>query len=120
MKPLMPEAALPLKKDTKKRHSVSSIAGTFFGAAIAWLAVAIIVGRIVVAVASPLDPSKPPAWIPFSAPGLRFSFGVGLTFPSIRGNVPIGISLHWWNLPGTILGAVVAFLIVRSVFRVAK
>jgi hypothetical protein len=114
----MSETTLTGKTPKTHRHSFPSIAGTVFGAAVAWLAVAVIIGRIVVAVVEPIDPLNPPAWAPWPMLGLRFQFGIGLTFPSARGVIPIGISLHWWNLPGTILGAAVAFLIVRSVFRV--
>jgi hypothetical protein len=76
---------------------------------IVWFVVAVIVGRIVIAIFPPTDPTTPPLWLP----GSSFSFGVGLVFKTASGKVPIGIDLHWWNLPGTIMGAILGFVMVR-------
>jgi len=47
-------------------------------------------------------------------------FGVGFIFVTANGKVPVGISLNWWDLPGSIIGGVLAFLLVRSFFRRAR
>jgi hypothetical protein len=83
----------------------------FLGAAI-WFIVALGIGEAVVALSKPFNPHVTPAWLPIDPFGLRFTFGVGFTYPSSAGNVPIGISLHWWNLPGTVIGLVVSLLCV--------
>jgi hypothetical protein len=86
------------------------------GALLVWFGVAVVVGRIIIAVFPPRDPNGGLMWLPLGQTD-KLSFGIGLKFPTANGSVPVGIDLRWWNLPGTVLGALVAFLIVRGYFR---
>jgi hypothetical protein len=81
-------------------------------AAFVWLFVAVIIGRIIVAIFSPVNPAIPPMWLPFGTLGAHITFGLGSTFSTEGGNIPIGIALQWWNIPGTISGAIIAIAIV--------
>jgi len=93
----------------RKSPALRLIQGLVVGA-IVWFATAVILGRIIAAVAD-VDPKSPPIRLG----GL--SLGFGLTFPSPRGNLPVGITLHWWNLPGTIVGAALAIWVLLYTFR---
>ena len=83
-----------------------------------WFLFAVILGRVVVAV-FPVDPAAAPIRMPLGWLGST-TFGLGLTFRTSSGLVPVGITLHWWNIPGTIVGAVLGVLRVRSVLRCSR
>jgi hypothetical protein len=96
-------------RSVKKPHSFRLIEGLVMGVFV-WFATAVILGRIIAAVGD-ADPKTPPMRIG------GVTFGFGLTFPSSRGNLPIGFSLHWWNLPGMLIGAALAVWILLSAIR---
>jgi hypothetical protein len=83
---------------------------------IIWFLAAVVIGRIVVAIFPPSNPMVRPPMIPFG-PFDSFRFGVGLIFETRGGKVPVGISLNWWDLPGTFIGAALAFMVVWPFFR---
>jgi hypothetical protein len=87
---------------------------------IIWFLAAVIIGRIVIAIFPPTDPMGPAPGIPIgSFESIRF--GVGLMFETAHGKVPVGISFNWWDLPGTMIGGILAFMLVRSFWpRVRK
>jgi hypothetical protein len=89
------------------------------GAFMVWFIVAVIVGRIFIAILPPLDPNSGRIWLPMGL-GTRITFGVGFTFATPHGNIPVGIDLRWWNLPGSLLGGIVASLIIYYYFPQRK
>jgi hypothetical protein len=83
---------------------------------VVWFVTALLVGLVLVGLLGPIDTRSPLFWLPI-APAARVTFGIGLLF-SINGQtVPIGIAPHWWNLPGTSLGAVLAVKLAREILH---
>jgi hypothetical protein len=95
---------------------ISNVAWVLLAGLTIWFVMAVVIGRIVIAIFPPSNPMARPPMIPLG-PFDSFRFGVGLIFEIRGGKVPVGISLNWWDLPGSIIGAVLAFMLVRSFFR---
>src|SRR4051794_18707688 len=64
------------------------------------ISIAIVIGIMMVMWHPPTQHSAVP-------PLHGFGFGIGLTFPGPSGPVPVGFTSHPWNIPGSILGAVI-------------
>lgn len=87
----------------------------------ACVATSILVGAIVVLCFPPTHPSAPtavPAFLPLGPAWLRF--GLGITLSTASGPVPVGITFHPWNLPGTFLGVLVGSLALHFLVRVTR
>ena len=71
-----------------------------------WVAVAVVVGIIVVLKHPPQNPGAGVQWL--ALPGLpaRITFGCGLIWRTASGNIGVGIGLAWWNVPGTVIGLI--------------
>ena len=92
-------------------RSILRVASVTFSFLAVWFMVAVVVGRITIALCPPFNPDGGQMWLPFGF-GAKFSFGIGFNFPTSNGKIPVGIDLKWWNLPGTLIGGVVAFCFV--------
>jgi hypothetical protein len=110
-KPDSPEG----KANQSPFNRIFSIAGVLLTGFIVWFMVAVVIGRIAIAIFPPPNPMVRPPMIPLG-PFVSFGFGLGFVFETASGKVPVGIDFNWWNLPGTVIGEVLAFLLVRSFF----
>jgi hypothetical protein len=97
-------------------NRISNVAWVSLTGLIVWFVVAVVIGRIVVAIFPPSNPMARPPMIPLGSFD-SFRFGFGVIFETANGRMPVGISLNWWDLPGTIIGALLAFMLVRYFFR---
>ncbi len=81
--------------------------------------VAVVIGRIIVGIFGPGNQQGTAADLPI-APGIQMHFGIWLNWRVQDAVVPIGITTHWWNLPGTIVGLALALVSFRIVLQKDK
>lgn len=107
-------------KRSLRTVSTRSVVTSLFAGLFLWLLVAVALGCVIITICPPTNPIAAPAWLPVGLSGTWVTFGIGVTVATASGTVPVGISLHWWNLPGTIIGAIIGLLVFRSLIRVAR